>query len=148
MPLCRPLTDTDHSDALELYRVLAGRHPVDPDPASFTALLAHPGTTIWGSEADGRITAMATLHLLPNITWGGRPYGLIENVVSLPERRGQGHGQAVMRAVIAAGWQADAYKLMLMTGREAGATGFYRKLGLSADEKHAMTLRRVPVRQA
>ena len=90
---------------------------------------------------------MATLHLLPNMTYGGRPYGLVENVVTLSAMQGQGLGRAVMEAVIAAAWEADAYKIMLLTGKEAGAKGFYYKLGFSNEQKFGMMLRRVEMRR-
>lgn len=89
---------------------------------------------------------MATLHILPNMTQGGRPYAVVENGVTHSDHRGAGHGRVVMQAVIDAAWSADCYKIMLMTGRIAKARGFYEKLGFGADEKWAMTLRRVPVR--
>ena len=89
---------------------------------------------------------MATLHLLPNLTYTGRPYALVENVVTLRAHHGQGLGRAVMQAVIAQAWAADAYKIMLLTGQSNTAKGFYLKLGFDPDEKQAMTLRRVPTR--
>jgi hypothetical protein len=45
-------------------------------------------------------------------------------------------------------WAADAYKIMLLTGRTAGARGFYERLGYSGGDKHAMTLRRAPARKS
>lgn len=80
------------------------------------------------------------------MTQGGRPYALIENVVTHAAHRGTGQGRRVMTAVIDAAWNADCYKIMLMTGRSAEARGFYEKLGFGADEKWGMTIRRVPVR--
>ncbi|MEO1364479.1 MAG: GNAT family N-acetyltransferase [Pseudomonadota bacterium] len=90
---------------------------------------------------------MVTLHILPNMTQGGRPYALIENVVTHAEHRGAGHGRQVMEAAVAAAWAADCYKIMLLTGQTAQARGFYEALGFSADEKWGMTLRRAPLRQ-
>ena len=74
--------------------------------------------------------------------YGGRPYGLIENVVTLAPHRGQGLGRAVMQALIAAADVADAYKIMLLTGQGRDAKGFFLALGFDADEKHGLILRR------
>ena len=54
---------------------------------------------------------------------------------------------AVMEAAIDAAWASDAYKIMLMTGRTANAREFYETLGFSGDEKWAMMMRRVPLRE-
>ena len=144
MALTRALTSTDHPDVLPLYDVLDG---ASRDPAAYHAILDHPGTSIFGSFDGARLCAMVTLHILPNLRQDARPYALIENVASLPDMRGAGHGAAAMRAAIDAAWAADAYKVMLLTGQDTGARGFYEKFGFRADEKFGMQLRRVPPRR-
>lgn len=143
MALSRPLAAADHAGVLPLYAVLGGS---TGEPVAFQTLLGHPGTTIWGSFDGQTLCAMATLHILPNLTQNGRPYGLIENVASLPAYRGQGHAKAAMHAAIAAAWHADAYKIMLLTGQDTGARPFYESLGFTADQKFGMQLRRVSPR--
>lgn len=141
----RALTAVDAKQALVLYRHLVGSQPVASEGA-FAAVLDHPGTSVWGAFLSKHLVAMATLHVLPNMTQGGRSYALIENVVTHAEHRGTGQGRRVMRAAVKAAWVADCYKVMLLTGRAAGARGFYEQLGFVADEKWGMTIRRVPVR--
>ena len=136
----------DRGDLLALYRALVGDAPLGGEDAVL-AVLAHSGTEIWACAEGGRLVAMATLHLLPNATQGGRPYAVVENVVTLPDYEGQGFGRRVMQAVIAAAWDADAYKVMLMTGKTGQAKGFYERLGFTDDEKWGMTLRRAPLRR-
>lgn len=144
MALTRPLTPADHAQALPLYAVLDGG---TDDPNAFQAVLDHPGTTIWGSFDHTALKAMVTLHILPNLTKNGRPYALIENVASLPDARGQGHARAAMQSAIDAAWRANAYKIMLLTGQDSGARGFYEALGFRADQKHGLQLRQVPPRR-
>ena len=106
MPV-RALTPGDFSAAHALYKDLVGTIVV-PDgqagSAAFARLLSHPGTTIWAATQNDHPVAMATLHILPNMTYAARPYALIENVVTLQTHRGQGFGAAVMANVIAQGW--------------------------------------------
>ena len=147
--VCRALTLADFADAYALYTDLVGPErmaPADLALVQFRALLSHPGTTVIGAERGGKVLAMATLHLLPNLGYLGRPYALVENVVTLRTNHGQGLGRAVMQSLIARAWAAEAYKIMLLTGQHNTAKGFYAKLGFDPDEKQAMTLRRVPVR--
>ncbi len=142
----RALTSQDAPAAIALYKELVGDVPV-ADVTRFAALVSHPGTTVLGAERDGEIKAIVTVHILPNMTFGGRPYALIENVVSTGDLRGAGLGRAVMEAAVAHAWAAECYKIMLLTGRKLGARGFYEKLGFTADEKWGMTLRRAGPRR-
>ncbi len=142
----RHAREDDFEAALDLYRELVGDIPVAEEPRQWLDVLRHPGTTVFAAESEGRLAALATLHLLPNVTYGGRPYALIENVVSAAAYRGQGCGRAVMEAAIAHAWEADAYTVMLLTGRQLDARGFYERLGFTADAKFGMTLRSAPSR--
>lgn len=142
----RRLSLDDFDDAFALYTELTrGMQPV-ADKARFADVLNTSGTEIIGAEKNGAIVSMATMHILANMTFGGRPYVLVENVVTRENMHGKGFGRAVMEEVKARAWDADAYKIMLLTGTTLGARGFYEKLGYRGDEKHAMTLRRAPVR--
>ncbi|MEL6887769.1 MAG: GNAT family N-acetyltransferase [Pseudomonadota bacterium] len=145
--MIRAFAAADADAALTLYRHLVGDQPV-ADHAAFARLLAHPGTSVLGDWVGDAARAMATLHILPNMTQSGRPYALIENVVTHAEHRGAGHGRQVMEAAVDAAWAADCYKIMLLTGQTARAREFYEALGFSADEKWGMTLRRAPLRSS
>ncbi|MEP1208222.1 MAG: GNAT family N-acetyltransferase [Rhizobiaceae bacterium] len=140
----------DFEQAMRLYSELAGDSQIDLGPDGrqlWHDVLAHPGTSVYCVEQAGQIAAVTTLHVLPNTTYKGRPYALIENVVTLRRFHKQGAGRLLMEHVIDEAWQQDCYKIMLLTGQLAGARGFYERLGFSADEKYGMTLRRIPVRQ-
>lgn len=136
----RTLTETDWPEAEALYWELT-RSGAVAGPDAFAALLAHPGTIVCGKTVAGRIVAMATLHVLPNMTYGGRPYGLVENVVTAAAHRGCGHGRAVLTHLTATAREAGCYKLMLLTGTGRNVRGFYEAAGFSADEKWGMMIR-------
>lgn len=137
----RPLTKIDADQALALYTELTiGPDCVDTD--AFHRVLAHPGTIVMGSFVADDLVAMVTLHILPNVTWQGRPYALVENVVTTDRHRQQGWGRAVMNAVLDLAWEANCYKVMLMTGQGRSAKGFYTAIGFSSEDKFAMVMRR------
>ncbi|MCH2250768.1 MAG: GNAT family N-acetyltransferase [Cognatishimia sp.] len=141
----RPLTENDWPAAAALYAQLNTKAPMNAvyaAKAQFAKVLSHSGTTIFGALSGDQVKAMVTLHLLPNVTYGGRPYGLIENVVTDQDARGQGLAKAAMTAALEAAWQADAYKVMLLTGLGNEAVGFYEKLGFVSTEKAGMILSR------
>ena len=140
--IVRKLESHDWQAASGLYAQLnSHRKGQLGDQAQFEAIISHPGTAIFGAFLDGRLSAIATLHLLPNMSYAGRPYGLIENVVADAEMRETGLGRAVMQAAIDTAREAGAYKVMLLTGRANDAIGFYEKLDFNADEKAGMILR-------
>lgn len=142
----------------------------------FQMILDHPGTVILGAAVEqarsnihcddpgrsgdasggriedaptsaGRVVSVATLHLHQNLTHGGRPYALIENVVTAQTWQHLGLARRVMNALRDLAWQQDAYKIMLLTGKTADALGFYQSLGYRGDEKHGLVLRRGPLRR-
>ena len=137
----RPLTADDTADALALYSELTFGPPCT-DGAAFLRVLSHPGTRVFGADEDGRIIGMVTLHLLPNVTWDARPYGLIENVVTASAHRGRGVGRKVMQGALDRAWAADAYKVMLLTGQKRGARGFYEAVGFGSEDKSGLVIRR------
>lgn len=141
---CRPLIPADYLAARALYEALSTADTlpeIDAGRRAFEAIIAHPGTSIIGAELDKEVRGMATLHVLPNLTYNMRPYALVENVATHPDFQGRGIGRAVMDATAQAAWQAGAYKIMLLTNQSRGAHAFYDKLGYVADEKHGMVLR-------
>ncbi len=142
----RPAAIADLPELLALYRHLNPRDP-EPEPArcaaAWSALLERPGITVFVIEAAGRIVASCTLVVIPNLTRGARPYGLIENVVTDAGARRRGFGIAVLQAALAAAWTAECYKVMLMTGRKDEATlRFYEAAGFERDSKTAFQVRR------
>jgi len=140
-PTTKTLTADDADQALVLYNELTVGPPAR-GPDAFRRVLAHDGTQVFGAFEGQTLAAMVTLHLLPNVLWDARPYGLIENVVTRHSFQNRGFGRRAMQAAIDAAWAADAYKLMLMTGTGRGATGFYEALGFSSKDKFAMVMRR------
>ncbi len=143
----RRLNTDDFEHIISLINELTAGEPLTNDEAKrahFARLLEHDGTSVFGVELYDQIVSCATLHILPNMTYGGRPYCLVENVVTLQAYRGKGYGRMVMHAVRDAAWEADAYKIMLLTGQTRGAKGFYESLGYKADQKHGMVLRQIP----
>ncbi len=134
----RPADAGDLGSLLVLYREL---NPSDPvlspaqADAGFRHMLTQPGLTVFVAQQDDRVVSTATLIVIPNLTRSARPYGLIENVVTLSEMRGSGLGRAVVRHAIDVGFAANCYKVMLLTGRHSEAVHrFYEGCGFLQDK--------------
>ncbi|GHG90599.1 GNAT family N-acetyltransferase [Pseudodonghicola xiamenensis] len=144
---------TDHDDLdplLDLYRHLDAEdtRPTPRQAAeSFDRFLRYPGSAIFLGEVDGLPACSCTLVVIPNLTRGGRPYGLIENVVTHARFRQRGYGKAILDAATEAAWREDCYKVMLMTGSKTPATlAFYAGAGFE-QSKTGFQKRRLPARK-
>jgi GNAT superfamily N-acetyltransferase len=137
--IIRPARPDDLLGVLDLYRHL---NPDDPQPdadkaeSAWSALMESGLATVMVADAAGELVSTCTLVIIPNLTRGVRPYGLIENVVTHPGHRRTGLGQAVLSAALNAAWSADCYKVMLATGsRQAETLRFYEEVGFKRGGK-------------
>ena len=114
-----------------------------PSQEAVRAVFAHPGLRHFGLFDGETLIASCNLAVIPNLTRGGSSYGVIENVVTHADHRGQGHGQAVVRHAIDQAWGAGAYKVVLTTSRKDPAVwAFYERCGFDSGDKRAFVIRR------
>jgi GNAT superfamily N-acetyltransferase len=139
----------NYSDLAEVIRLYAHLNTSDP------ALDASVAAEIWGEilsndcvhfivvEEDNRLVSSCMLLIVPNLTRGGRPFAVIENVVTHPGCRRRGLGTSVLLFALEIAWNANCYKVMLATGREDEATlRFYGEAGFSQGAKTHFEARR------
>jgi N-acetylglutamate synthase-like GNAT family acetyltransferase len=113
--------------------------------AVFDSILSREGLRLLVLELDGTVVATTYLNIVPNLTRGGSPYALIENVVVSESLRGRGVGKTLMANALDAAWEAGCYKVMLLTGSKQESThAFYRACGFSGDDKAAYVIRPAP----
>jgi len=135
----RAAQQSDLPGLLDLYRHL---HPDDPQPDAvkitevWSVLMGSGFTKVIVAVDAGLLVSSCTLAIIPNLTRGGRSYGVIENVVPHPDHRRTGLGKGVLAAVLEAAWEADCYKVMLATGsRREGTLRFYEQAGFERGSK-------------
>lgn len=136
---------------LQLYRHL------DPDDAATSLddalknrelLQLYPGSGIIVGCMDGAVIATCTLIVIPNLTRGGAPYALIENVVTDAAHRNKGYGKTVLKAATEAAWRSGCYKVMLLTGSQRQETlQFYQAAGFE-QSKTGFQMRNLPPRRS
>jgi GNAT superfamily N-acetyltransferase len=132
--LIREVIESDLAALLELYD-----HFDRPDGSSsegiasaWQEMLAHPGLFVYAGEVAPQLVTSCTLVVVPNLRRGPKPYGLIELVVTHSGYRRRGYGTAVVKHALAAAWEKDCYKVMLLTGRtEEGILRFYEGAGFA-----------------
>ena len=112
---------------LALYRELRPHDPVLSDEiarSSFEALLRRDDIAILVCECEGTLTATCMLAVVPNLTSGARPFGVIEHVVTIQGFRRRGHARQVLKHTLDLAWSRHCYKVVLLSG--AGRTEAHR----------------------
>lgn len=133
----------------DLYRHLLPEDehcPNDKAVAILESLARFAGSAALISLIDNDLAASCTVIVIPNLTRGGAPYALIENVVTNPGHRNRGVGKAILKAATDRAWAAGCYKTMLMTGSKKPSTlAFYKAAGFE-QSKTGFQARRLPAR--
>ncbi|WP_172293175.1 GNAT family N-acetyltransferase [Pseudoruegeria sp. HB172150] len=139
----------DLAALLDLYQHLTpgAASPTLPEAeAIFERFQNYGSSGIFLAELGGELVASCVLVIVPNLSRGGRPYALIENVVTHSGFRKRGFGKRVLDAASEAAWQEGCYKVMLMTGSKRPETlRFYLGAGFE-QSKTGFQKRRLPAR--
>ena len=134
------------ADLPGLLALYAELNPDDPPqlnaPEVWQKMLAQLGLDVLVVEVDGVLAATCALVQVPNLTRGGRPYALLENVVTLAAYRRQGLGRMLIEEALSRAWAGGCYKVMLFTSaRMPGTLDFYRSCGMQDQGKTAFLAR-------
>ena len=143
--LIRPAQQDDLQDLLDLYHHLDAqdaRCAVNEAVAVFERFLLYLGSAILIGLIKGELIASCTVIVVPNLTRGGTPYALIENVVTHAGYRNRGFGKAILKAAVERAWGEGCYKAMLMTGSKTASTiVFYEAAGFEQTKTGFQTRR-------
>ena len=144
--LIRHLKFSDLDELLALYVHLHDSDAPLPERAVVEGvwrdLVANPGSRYYGGFVDASLVSSCTLTIIPNLTRGCRPYGVVENVVTHMAYRRRGYAKAVLLNALRNAWAANCYKVMLLTGRKDEATfRFYESVGFDRNGKQAFIAR-------
>ncbi|WP_106477656.1 GNAT family N-acetyltransferase [Phytohalomonas tamaricis] len=142
----RTIAAGDLDQLLALYVHL---NPDDSPPpengisaTTWRTIQASPHIRHLGAYAGTALLACCHIVLIPNLTRGCRPYGVIENVVTHRDHRGQGLATRLLHAALDHAWAHGAYKVVLTTSRRDEATlRFYQRAGFDRFEKQAFIAR-------
>ena len=143
-------TAGDAEALLALYDFLSSdneRCPLKLAKTNISKIWQIDGSAVLLGEIDGEALTTCTLIIVPNLSRGGRPYAVIENVVTHPDHRGKGLGKAILDAACERAWDHECYKVMLSTGSTRPATlSFYVGAGFE-QSRTGFQKRRLPKRQ-
>jgi GNAT superfamily N-acetyltransferase len=138
----RELKATDLDELLDLYSHL---HAVD-DPLPERNVVEEVWHEIqdnshfkyFGAFVNRKLVSSCTLSVIPNLTRGCRPYGVIENVVTHHDYRRKGYASNILKHAMSYAWHKECYKVMLLTGRKTEEIyKFYESVGFDRYAKQA-----------
>jgi len=114
--------------------------PISPRPTSelLQGILGDiqlTGGTVVGAFDKEKVVGTCTVNLCANLSWSGRPYAIIENVIVDSNYRRQGIGNALLTFARNFAENAGCYKVALMTGSKRVETiKFYESAGFVANK--------------
>jgi len=127
MAVIRECREQDLAGLLGLYAELRPRDPV------LTPSVAR--------------AALRQLLAIPTLTNGGRPFAIIEHVVTASAFRRQGLSQQVLAQALTLAWELDCYKVMLLSGEgREEAHRLYEKLGFKAGIEKGFVIKQAEAR--
>lgn len=142
------IRDVADGELFALLCLYAHLHPEDEmlplgdAMPTWKILRQDPNQHFLGAYWNGSLVSTCTLVVIPNLTRGGRPYGLVENVVTHLDYQRRGLGTAILETALQAAWKRSCYKVMLMTGSTNEATlRFYENAGVQRGDKTGFVAR-------
>ena len=141
MPIIRDAEPRDLPRLLELLKQLSEqsytpeptvRQAGEPHLAALRQIATDPGVRLFVVEDGGWIVGTLTLYVLPNLSHGGRPFALVENVVVDAAVRGSGVGRLLMGHAVTTARAAGRYKVSLTSNvKRVEAHAFYEAIGFT-----------------
>jgi GNAT superfamily N-acetyltransferase len=135
----RPATADDLPGLLRLYGELAEARaesqPADVETAArlLAEIRADPRRELLVAVRAGRVLGTADTVIVPNMTHGGKPWAIIENVAVGELQRRHGIGTRLMLEIERRVKHAGCYKIQLLSRKQRHeAHAFYATLGFDA----------------
>ncbi len=105
------------------------------DIRSIYSKILSTGGVVLGAFKGDRLMGTCTLNICANLSWSGRPYAIIENIIVTEAERNQGIGKYLLLVASRTAIGKDCYKVALMTQQRSEAMqAFYKSAGFSDDK--------------
>jgi GNAT superfamily N-acetyltransferase len=140
--VCRPATAADIPALLALYQQLRPQDPALPAAFNCESVLNHPATEILLCCVEGQIAASCQLAVIPTLTNAGRPFAVLEHVITAEAFRRRGLARQLLQYAINKAQQRQCYKALLLSGaKRPAAHQLYQQLGFNGDVERGFVLK-------
>lgn len=143
--LCRTARADDLAALLPLYRELRPQDP--PLPAAdalalWQRILADTRARVFVAEQAGMIASTCMLAWTESLAHAGKPFAVMEHVVTACALRGRGIGRALIAHALDYAWTQNCYKVLLLSGAQrAPAHRVYQSLGFDGDAERGFVVK-------
>ena len=138
----------DLNDVLLLYKALRPHDPkltADDADAAWRDVLRQPHIRVVVAEAEGCLASTCMIALNAQLANAGRPFGVIEHVITLPQFRGRGLARATLQFALDFAWSRNCCKVMLLSGvQRPDAHRLYESLGFRGDTERGFVIKPTP----
>lgn len=136
----RKVKEEDLESLLNLYQHLHATDAPLPEGSAlqqvWNEIVNDPKVHCLVADLKGELVATCVLTIIPNLTRGARPYGLIENVVTHATYRRKGIATQLLHHALQVAWDKNCYKVMLLTGsKREEVHQFYEQAGFVKGDK-------------
>ena len=136
MELIRVAKQDDLPGVLKLYKELRRNDPemtVEQLASMWEAMQNNPHVMVVVAEVDGNLASACQLALVPTVTNAGKPFGIIEHVITSESFRRMGLSQKVLEKALELAWSQGCYKVVLLSGETlTSAHSLYEKVGFQS----------------
>lgn len=143
--VCRAARPADLHALLGLYRELRPNDPQMPLEAAqslWQRILAEPRSRVFVAEHAGALASTCMLAYAESLAHAGKPFAVMEHVVTAEALRGRGIGRALVAHALAYAWTQNCYKVMLLSGAQRSeAHRVYLALGFDGDAERGFVVK-------
>ncbi len=123
-------------DLIETFDRDKSSRPSEDEVFSILNSLDKLGGGVLVAELNDKVVGTCTIAICPNLSWAGRPYAMIENIIVSNFHQRQGIGTALLKEAEAMAKNANCYKVALMTGLNRDESiKFYESVGFTGNKK-------------
>ncbi|WP_046003547.1 GNAT family N-acetyltransferase [Pseudoalteromonas rubra] len=145
MTTIRLATPQDLPAIVKLYEELRSHDPkmsMHTLKVTWDELLNNPGVSIVVAEVDGQLASTCQLGVIPTLTNGCRPFGIIEHVITAESFRRRGLSQRVLEKALSLAWEQHCFKVMLLSGAtRTSAHKLYEKVGFKSNIENGFVIK-------
>ena len=140
----RPIQVADVGQAISLideFQLPETNNLSENDIRSIYSKIIGSGGVVLGAFRSSKLVGTCTLNVCANLSWSGRPFGIIENIIVSKEERNRGIGKNLLLVASRTAVSKNCYKIALMTQQRTTAVeAFYKSAGFN-DHKAGYQIR-------
>lgn len=124
----------DRAALQRLYEALCPGEPVRVIASRIEQIQEDDNHFLLVHETDGKVDGTVFVSFCPDPMFGTLPFGVVENLVVLPDRHGNGAGRRLLAEVEEIAREQRCTKLMLLSNRQREeAHAFFERMGYRGD---------------